>query len=148
MSDEIPLGVAIAKEEGEIPFSVVEFSENVEAPELRPYVISFEKYNDELCEIQHLEKNKGKKALEILRKIGTKVYSTADFQKLGIKSDGVQQLGEYKKIYRGIADGVEIRELFLSQTARIFYFDIEPESKLYVVAIRQNHFEVGNTRRG
>lgn len=148
MPDEIPLGVTIAREEGEIPSSVVEFSEETEAPELRPYVISFEKYNHKLCEISDLGKNKGKKALGLLKQIGTEIYCRADFQRKQIRSDGVERLGAYKVLYNGIAEGVEVRELFLQGNARIFYFDIEPERTLYIVAIKENHFEIGKTRRG
>ncbi len=54
---------------------------------------------------------------------------------------------EYKKLYRGIAEGIELKEIKLQQTARIFYFDIEPERTFYVVAITENHLETDKVRR-
>ena len=124
-----------------------ELPQETEAPEAIPYVISFAKYNEKLCEISELSKNKGKKALSILKEIGTKVFSRADFQRHNIITDGIANSGEYKKLYSKIAPDIEVRELFLQDTGRIFYFDIEPERILYVVAIRENHFETGKVRR-
>ncbi len=124
-----------------------ELPQETEAPEAIPYVISFAKYNEKLCEISELSKNKGKKALSILKEIGTKVFARADFQRHNIRTDGIANSGEYKKLYSKIAPDIEIRELFLQDTGRIFYFDIEPERTLYVVAIRENHFETDKVRR-
>ena len=114
---------------------------------IQSYVISFAKYNEKLCEISELSKNKGKKALSILKEIGTKVFSRTDFQRHNIRTDGIANSGEYKKLYSKIAPDIEVRELFLQDTGRIFYFDIEPERILYVVAIRENHFETDKVRR-
>ena len=124
-----------------------ELPQETEAPEAIPYVISFAKYNEKLCEISELSKNKGKKALSILKEIGTKVFARADFQRHNIRTDGIANSGEYKKLYSKIAPDIEIRELFLQDTGRVFYFDIEPERTLYVVAIRENHFETDKVRR-
>lgn len=55
--------------------------------------------------------------------------------------------GEYKKLYRDIAEGIELKEIKLQQRARIFYFDIEPERTFYVVAITENHLETDKVRR-
>ena len=124
-----------------------ELPRETEAPEAIPYVISFAKYNEKLCEISELSKNKGKKALFVLKEIGTKVFSRADFQQHNIKTDGIANSGEYKKLYNGLGPDIEVRELFLQDTGRIFYFDIEPERILYIVAIRENHFEINKVRR-
>lgn len=131
----------------ELPQKVAELPQETEPPEANPYVISFSKYNNKLCEIEHLGKNKGNKALSILKEIGTKVFAKSDFQKHNIKTDGIGNSGEYKKLYNGIGPDIEIRELFLQGTGRIFYFDIEPEQKMYIVAIRENHFETDKVRR-
>lgn len=145
---ELPKQVAEqAEESGPLPTIITEIAQEIEAPEANPYVISFSKYNDKLCEIEHLGKNKGNKALSILKEIGTKVFSRSDFQKHNIKSDGIACSGEYKKLYNGLAPDIEVRELFLQGTGRIFYFDIETEQKIYLVAIRENHFETDKTRR-
>jgi hypothetical protein len=132
---------------GEIPPMVAELNQDTVAIEVKPYHISFEKYNNKLCEIDSLGKNKGNKALSILKEIGTKVSCRADFQRHKIQNDSIRNEGEYKKLYSKIDDGIEIKELFLQGTGRIFYFDIEPEKILHVVAIKENHFEVGKNRR-
>lgn len=132
---------------GKIPQSAVEMPQEMEAPEATPYLISFAKYNNKLCEILNLGKNKGNKALSILKEIGTKVFSRVDFQKNNIITEGIDNSGEYKKLYNGLGPDVEIRELHLQSTGRIFYFDIEPERILHVVAIRENHLETDKVRR-
>ena len=132
---------------GKLPQAVAELPQNTEAPESIPYKISFAKYNDKLCEISALGKNKGNRALLILKEIGTKVFSRADFQKNQIRTDPVANSGEYMKLYNRLGPDIEVRELFLQSTGRIFYFDVEPDRVLYVVAIRENHFETDRVRR-
>lgn len=139
--------VETIKEEGSLPSIITEIPQEMEAPEANPYVISFARYNEKLCEITGLGKNKGNRALSILKEIGTKVFSRSDFQKHNIQSDGIAYAGEYKKLYSGLGPDIEVRELFLQGTGRIFYFDIETEQKIYIVAIRENHFETEKTRR-
>lgn len=133
--------------EEDIPLNVTELERSIEAPESKPYLISFAKYNETLCEIQYLGKNKGNRALFILKTIGTKVFKKSDFQKCHIDNKCVINSGEYKKLYRKLDPSIEIRELDLQGTGRIFYFDIEAEKILYVVAITENHFEVDKNRR-
>lgn len=143
----IPDSAATTPTEKGLPQGIAELPPESEAPEAMPYVISFVKYNNNLCEIDILGKNKGNKALTILKNIGTKVFSRTDFQRNNINTDGIKNEGEYKKLYNGLAPDVEVRELFLQSTGRIFYFDIEPKRMLYIVAIRENHFEMDKVRR-
>lgn len=143
----IPRDAAEMQTDGNIPKIVAELPQESNVSEIEPYKISFSKYNDKLCEISSLGKNKGNKALAILKEIGTKVFSRADFQRLNIQTKSVVYNGAYKPLYNKIADGIEIKELSLQGTGRIFYFDIEPERMLYVVAIKENHFETEKVRR-
>jgi len=144
---DIPKDVVKIPKDGDIPKLVVELPQETEFPETKPYLISFYKYNKKCCEINVLGKNKGNKALSILRDIGTKVCTRADFQKNSIKNQRVDNSGDYKKLYSKIDEGIEIRELFLQGTGRIFYFDIEPERTLYVVAVTENHYETNKVRK-
>lgn len=145
---DIPLSVvATAGDNGEIPLSVAELSQQDEAPEITPYIISFSQYNEGLCEIKALAGNKGKKAIEILKTIGTKVRSTADFAKHNIDRIPVVRTGEYLKLFSGLEEDIELKEAKLQSTGRIFYFDLEPKRMFFVVAIRENHFETDKVRR-
>lgn len=98
----IPKSVTETSSETVIPQNVAELPQKLEAPESEPYVISFARYNNRLCEISILGKNRGNKALTILKEIGTKVFSRVDFQKNGIKTDGIGKDGEYKLLYHGL----------------------------------------------
>lgn len=144
---DIPKQVAMPNEErGELPESIKELPQEQEAPEASPYAISFVRYNERLCEIKLLDSNKARKALETLKTIGTKIRSTADFQRQHIDRIPVRDEGNYQKLYNGLSDDIELKEIKLQQDARIFYFDIEPERKCYVVAITQNHYETNKVR--
>jgi hypothetical protein len=100
-----------------------------------------------MCEISLLNSNKAKRAVETLKTIGMKVRSTADFQRHSIDRIPVRYDGEYKKLFNGLPNEVELKEIKLQQDARMFYYDIEPERTFYVVAITQNHIETRQVRR-
>ena len=145
---DIPKTVAQSPDDSnELPQAVAELSQETEAPEAVPYVISFARYNESMCEISALNSNKAKKAVETLKTIGTKIRSEADFKKHYVDRMPVRREGDYKKLYRGLKDDIDLKEIKLQQEARIFYFDIEPERTFYVVAITQNHLETDKVRR-
>jgi hypothetical protein len=131
----------------EIPQIVAKNPREAEAPELNPYVISFVKYNESLCEISELNSNKARKALEIFKTVGIKIYSRADLQRNYIDQIPVRREGDYMKLYNGLDDDIDLKEIKLQQDARIFYFDIETERTFYIIAITQNHFETDKVRR-
>ncbi len=145
---DIPKQVAkTADDDSELPQTVAEIPQDVEAPEANPYVISFAKYNEKMCELTQLNNNKAKRAIETLKTIGTKVRSTADYQRHSVDRIPVRCEGEYKKLFKGLEDDIELKEIKLQQSARVFYFDIEPERTFYVVAITDNHLETDKVRR-
>lgn len=134
-------------EDGGLPRFVAELPQEGEELEANPYVISFVKYNEKMCELSLLGNNKAKKAIETLKTIGTKVCSSADFQRHSIDQIPVRREGEYKKLFNGLRDDIDLKEIKLQQDARVFYFDIEPERTFYVVAITENHLETDKVRR-
>lgn len=144
---EIPETVVKVEGDGELPKVLAELPQETEAPETRPYFISFSKYNDRMCEISQLTSNKAKRAIETLKTVGTKIHSQADFQRHSIDRIPVRCEGAYKPLFNGLSADIELKELKLQQKARIFYFDIEPERTFYVVAITENHLETNQTRR-
>lgn len=145
---DIPKQVAqTSGETSELPQTVAEIPQEIEAPEANPYVISFAKYNEKMCELSQLGNNKAKKAIETLKTVGTKIRSTADYQRHSVDRIPVRCEGEYKKLFKGLEDDIELKEIKLQQSARVFYFDIEPERTFYVVAITDNHLETDKVRR-
>ena len=145
---DIPKKVAQPTVESNIiPPEVAEMPQEQEAPEAEPYVISFAKYNCKMCEVSLLNGNKAKKAIETFINIGLNVRSSSDFQRHSIDQIPVQYKGEYKKLFRGLDNDIDLKEIKLQQDARIFYFDIESNHTLYVVAIKQNHLETSKVRR-
>lgn len=143
----IPEGVAKPTEDGEIPAGVAEIITDQEEPEASLYVISFAKYNQKMCEIDDLDSNKAKRAISVFKTIGTEIRSQGDFTKKAIDRIPIRFEGEYKKLFNGLDDDVELKEIKLQQDARIFYFDIESQRTFFVVAITQNHLETKKIRR-
>lgn len=145
---DIPKKVAQPTEDSsELPQAIAELPQETEAPETIPYLISFARYNESVCGISELTSNKARKAVETLKTIGTRIRSEADFQRNYVGRISVRREGDYKKLYRGLRDDIDLKEIKLQQDARIFYFDIEPERTFYVVAITQNHLETDKVRR-
>lgn len=143
----IPPEVIRAETGGMLPYGVAELPKDLESPEARPYVISFAKYNEDLCEISVLSSNKARKTVQTLKIIGTKIHSSADFQRSNIDRLPIARKGDYIRLYRGLGADITVKEIKLQEDARIFYFDIEPERTFYVVAITENHFETNKIRR-
>src|SRR3989344_4428507 len=102
MTDIPKLATEPSDEQNKLSQIAQELPQEIEAPEAIPYAISFVKYKNKLCEIDGLGKNKGNRALSILKEIGMKVFSRADFQKHNIRTDGIADAGEYKKLYNGL----------------------------------------------
>ena len=144
---DIPKKVAQTADDGsELPEAVAEMPQETEAPEAIPYLISFAMYDESMCEISELTSNKARKALETFKTIGTKIHSEADFQRYHVDRIPVWRGGDYKKLYRGLGDDIDLKEIKLQDDARIFYFDIEDKRTFYVVAITQNHLETDKVR--
>jgi hypothetical protein len=130
-----------------IPESAAELKTE-EEPELKPFLISYQRYNDKLCEISEgLVKNCQKKALIDLKKIGKEIFDFKDFKDHGIDAIPVEYKGEYKKLFNRLHPDVELYEHKLQETARIFYFLNEIKKIFYVVAITQAHYETDKVRR-
>ena len=114
-----------------------------ENPEDKRFVISFQNYRDDLCEIKLLEKHKGRRALENLRTIG-RCYDEVSLQQNNIHTRIVTNYGEYKILYYGLGPDVEIREHEIQSTARIFYYFVD--KYFYIRAIKNSHFETDKHR--
>ena len=139
--------VADTGSDNELPVEVIALPQDLEDVETKPYLISFENYNERECQIKDMLKNQPKKALEIFKLIGTKILAESDFSKFGITSKPIRNEGEYLKLWKGLSPDVEIKELIVQSESRIFYHVIEAVKKFYVVAITATHFETEKVRR-
>src|SRR3989344_7132720 len=110
----------IAKPEDElsinpIPKTAAEIPQTAEAPEVKPVLISFERYNSGECQLDGMESKMAKKALRVVRDVGVNIKTESDFQKHLPKLEVVpiDNNGNYRKLYRGLADlpDVEIKEV-------------------------------------
>ncbi len=54
---------------------------------------------------------------------------------------------EYSKLFKGLDEGVEIYEVYLRDTNRLFYYVDDATKIIYCVGIRNAHLETGKNRR-
>lgn len=129
--------------QGQIPDSVAQVSKK-EDIEAKPFVISYEYYNDKLCELRNLQKGAHRKILEDFRKIGS-LTNITQFQGNNIDCDDIKDAGEYSKLFNKLPPDIELKENAIQGKARFFYFIVE--RFFHLVAIKNKHFETRKIRR-
>lgn len=107
------------------------------------YFLSFKFYNEKLCEVDVLEKNRPKECIKVLKRISQ--TSIGNLKEKNIDRIPVENRGEYKKLYNGLTNEVEVFEHKIQGDARLFYFTAA--SDFFVLAITNNHLETNKTRR-
>lgn len=136
--------------ESPIPESVTEISQTAEAPEVKPILISFERYNSKECQLDGMDGKMAKKTLRVVRDVGVKIKTESDFKKHLSKLEiiSIGNNGDYRKLYRGLADlpDVEIKEAKIDMDkGRLFFFMID--RIFHIVAMRDSHYDTGKQRR-
>jgi hypothetical protein len=147
MNDIIPQKEIEDADNNRLPQAVTVMPQEVESPEEIPYLISFSDYKEKLCQISLLEKSEAVKAIGAIKTIGNKIYSEKDYQRISLGRKSVYNDGGYKRLYNGLSEEVEIFEHKISQSARIFFYNLEPKRTCYIVAIIKNHLETDKVRR-
>jgi hypothetical protein len=145
--NNIPNIEDVGSKDNLIPQEVAELSTEEEL-EGEPYLLSFQKYNNSLCEIDNLLKNCPKRALKDLKTMGRDIFDFKDFNKYGIRTKLIKCDGEYKKLFSRLSLDRELRQHDLPGTARMFYFISEIERVIYVIAFTNRHFETDKVRKG
>lgn len=134
---KIPSGIAKLPY-GQIPTKVTTLSKTHSC-----YLLSFKHYNEDVCEIKFLEKNRSKECIQALKRI-----THAELGKLkekNIDQIPIAKAGEYKKLYNHLTMDVELFEHKVQGDSRIFYFTAAEEC--FIVAITNNHIETDKVRR-
>ena len=131
----------------QIPAKVAEYPDQLAAPEERPFLLSFARYNNKLCQIGDLQKNQGRRATELLKTIGNKLFSIKDFHLQRVDCLPVKNEHGYTVLFSKLGPDIEMKEAKLQDTGRIFYFIHDADKVVYVVAIRHTHFETDKNHR-
>lgn len=136
-------------ESGQIPIKSAEMPQSAVEPELLPYLISFQRYNEKECQVDDMEPKLARKALKAVRDIGIKVREESDFgsrmPKLAVEPVG--DAGDYHALFRGLGDlpDVEMKEAKIDNNAgRLFFFVID--KIFHIVAIRGSHYDTSKTK--
>ena len=97
-----------------IPPTATELPQPEEAPESKPILISFERYNDRECQLNGMDNKIARKALQVLRDIGVNIKTETDFKDHlpRLKVVPIENSGHYRGLYKGLMDlpDVEIEE--------------------------------------
>ncbi len=120
-----------------IPNTAAQLPQDID-PEAKQFLISFKHYRDDLCQIDYLVKNTGRKGLMNMRVVG-RCYDRSSLKSHNIDITPVSNAGAYKVLYSGLPDDAEILEHRIQSTARLFYFIVG--NNFYVRAITSTHFE-------
>lgn len=131
-NSKIPPGLAV------LPSSVDDTSS---------FNISFSSYKESLCQINNLRKNKGSNTLDKLKVIGLRVFREIDLYNLGYQISPVHRSGHYKEYFNGLSQDVDLFELKLGGTGRMFFFVLSAERLISIVAFRETHTETKKKKR-
>jgi hypothetical protein len=104
------------------------------------FKISFDFYDEKICEIDNLNKSLTKKCLITLKQIGK--YNYQNFVEK-LKPTSVKNSGHYKIFYKNVTPDVEISELYLGKSSRMFYFIKKHLSYnfFHIISIKNKHLE-------
>lgn len=136
--------------------AVAELPSEEEAPEVKPFKISFADYKSNECEISSgLTKDNGAVALKVLRDVGVHFTDEANFNK-NVSSEVrevkyITRSGDYRNPYRGLDPDKEVREIVCNHLKkkvdfRIFFYTLETERTFYVLAVRQSHYDTTKSK--
>lgn len=121
----------------QIPKESAQLPQHDEDPESSPFLISFARYKSSECGINDIDQKRSRKALKLIRDIGTTIHAESDFKNFKLKN--VSPNGDYKRLYRSLPPDVEVRELFIdSDKGRIFFFTIQ--RILFLLCITDAHY--------
>jgi uncharacterized protein involved in propanediol utilization len=137
MKDKIPQS-ATNLLQGSIPQYVTQLKNQDEF-----YFLSFNHYNEKVCEIKLLQKNCPKECILVLKRISQSRIGS--LKENNIDKFEISNCGDYQKLYNNLTKDVQIFEHKIQGESRLFYFIAA--SKFYVVAITNNHLETGKIRR-
>lgn len=133
--------VAQLRANNKIPDKVAQLSDR--SDQASNYVITYKFYNESLCELDLLEKNRPKVCLQIIKRIGQ--TTLGQLHKNHIDCFRIENSGEYRKLFNKLTPDTKIFEHKLQGTSRIFYFTRGHE--FHIVAITNNHLETDKVRR-
>lgn len=102
------------------------------------FKISYDYYNDNLCEIDDLEISCARKCLTKLVHLGKSNCKT--LHEKNLKPKPVVEKGEYKKLFSKLSPDVTVFELTIGAKSRMFYFITE--NIVHIISIKNSHFNI------
>jgi hypothetical protein len=151
---EIPVPEESSESKTLISGKVAELSQDEVDPEGKPFKISFADYKENQCEIYGMKKSNAAAALKIIRDIGCYFTDQGSFACKTLNGVEVKHIvgsGCYSVLYNGIDAGADVKEIKYTKIRRnddansvdlrIFYYTIDSIRTLYLLAVRQSHYD-------
>ncbi|MBD3330641.1 hypothetical protein GF354_03885 [Candidatus Peregrinibacteria bacterium] len=119
---------------------------NLDDIETKQFLISFKHYNHKECEIKQLKQSPAKKALVVLKQVGS-LTNLSEFRPKNIKTSLIKATGEYKKLFKTLpkSPDIDLLEFDIGSAERLFFFIVS--QIFYLVAIKSTHLEYSKGRR-
>jgi hypothetical protein len=108
-----------------------------EKPDEGKFRISFDYYNDNLCEIDDLQTSPARKCLNKLKQIGRSTHKTLSENNINPKT--VICAGHYKELFSKLSPDVNLFEIDIGSSGRLFYFIVG--SLFHIVSVKNSHFK-------
>lgn len=133
---------------GRIPIGADNYKNRSDIGDQR-FSIGHEFYNEDLCEIKHLDRAPLRKILDCYKKL-CKCTSVQDFDQTGIRIKNIENANHYREYYKGLTNrmpDIEIKEFYAGERERAFFF-IDPAKKIIqIIALRNGHTETKKVKR-
>ena len=136
----------IEKATGLIPDSATIILKESADTESEPLLISYRHYLDKHCGLNDYNSSTLKKSLNTFRIIG-KLCTFSQFQANNIKCTAIKNAGDYKKLFNGLSEDIDLLEHKIGGTERIFFWIDENKNRFYLRCLTKKHFETKKTRR-
>lgn len=101
------------------------------------FKISYKYYKSNLCEIDDLPASPARKCLTKIKQLGQSNNKT--LMENNIRPKPVYNSGSYKTLFSSLSDDVNLYEIDLGDSSRLFYFTVE--NILHIVAIKNSHMK-------
>ncbi|MGC1878066.1 MAG: hypothetical protein WA347_08770 [Rhabdochlamydiaceae bacterium] len=117
-----------------LPSSLALTKEKVDEGQFR---ISFDHYNDNLCEIDDLQSSPARKCLSKLKQIGRSTHKTLAENNINPKP--IDNSGRYKELFSKLSPDVSLFEIDIGSASRLFYFIVG--NLFHIVSIKNSHIK-------
>lgn len=121
-----------------------------------PYAISFASYIESECQITGMSKANSVAALKILKDVGLSYRGPGTLSTSFVdRVERIRREGDYLRVCAGVAEEIDVMELVYKKERprdqnnsidlRVFYYSLSNNRTFYLLAIRQDHYNLDHS---